>query len=77
MCLLTFACYNAWQEVKINDHIVEYSLNGNHNAVEILRRYEKPWKLDQRIVNAALEGNEFALKVLGLTTDEVVQTKSK
>lgn len=66
ICILTYASYKAWEEVKINDLVVESSLKGNLHAVEILRKYEKPWKLDQRIVNAALEGNDYALKVLGI-----------
>lgn len=75
VCLFSYACYCAWEEVRINDLIVESSLKGNHNAIEILRKYEKPWKLDQRIVNAALDGNEFALQVLGIPLEKDPSSK--
>jgi hypothetical protein len=64
--LLFFACYMAWKEFKVNDHLVEQALQGNRYAIAILAKYPKPWKLDERIVNSALDGNSNALAVLQL-----------
>lgn len=58
----------AWKEISINNHLVEQSLQGNPAAIEILIKYEKPWKLDERLINEALAGNANAIKVLGLNS---------
>jgi hypothetical protein len=67
--LLIFAGYMAWRECKINSHLVEESLRGNRNAIAIMAKYEKPWKLDHRLVYGAVEGNPNALEVLKITPE--------
>lgn len=63
---LGFPSYMIWKETSINNHLIEQSLKGNPVAIEILTKYEKPWKLNERLINEALAGNENAIKVLGL-----------
>lgn len=65
--ILAFTCYMAWKETKIQNDLVESSLKGNPVAIAILIKYEKPWKLDERLLYEALDGNEHAIKVLGLS----------
>jgi hypothetical protein len=60
--------YMAWKEYSINNELVEHSLKGNPVAIEIMVKYEKPWKLDERLIREAIAGNENAIKVLGITT---------
>lgn len=64
--LLAFCGYMAWEEYKINNFLVEQSLKGNPIAIEILIKYEKPSKLDHRLIYEAISGNEHAIKVLCL-----------
>ncbi len=64
--ILSFLSYMAWSEYTMNNLLVEKSLAGNCAAIQILMKYEKPWKLDRRIVDAAIEGNVNAIKVLNL-----------
>ncbi len=67
MCfVLCFSGYKAWKETKIQNDLVEYSLKGNSAAIAILQKYEKPWKLDERLVYEAIAGNEGAIKALGV-----------
>ncbi len=61
--------YMIWKEYSINNELVEQSLNGNPVAIEILVKYEKPWKLDERLIREAIAGNENAIKVLGISAD--------
>lgn len=63
---LSFACYMAYKECRTNSDLVKESLRGNRYAVAILAKYEKPWKLDERIVYGAMQGNPYALKVLDI-----------
>lgn len=65
--LLSFASYMAWKEQQIQNTLVEESLRGNRYAVAILAKYEKAWKLDERIVLGAMQGNPYALEVLKIT----------
>lgn len=65
--LLALACYMAWEEIKINDDLIDQAIKGNQIAVEILIKYEKPWKLDGRLIHEALGGNMNAIRVLGIT----------
>lgn len=62
--LLAFCGYMAWVEYKINNFLIEQSLKGNPIAIEILIKYEKPSKLDRRLIYEALNQNEHAIKVL-------------
>lgn len=66
---LSFCCYMAWKECKIQNLLVDESLQGNRYAVAILAKYEKPWKLDERIVNGAIQGNPYALEVLKIAQE--------
>ena len=68
--VLTFVSYMAWKEYSINNELIEQSLKGNPVAIEILIKYEKPWKLDERLVREAITGNENAIKVLGINTPQ-------
>jgi hypothetical protein len=60
------ATYFAWKEYTISSELTEQALNGNPIAIQILIKYEKPWKLDEKILRAALSDNENAIKILGL-----------
>lgn len=64
--ILSFTSYMAWNEYTMNNILVEQSLSGNSAAIQILSKYKKPWKLDERIIHAALEGNAHAIRILGL-----------
>lgn len=64
--VLSFASYMAWNEYTMNNLLVEQSLSGNSVAIQILSKYKKPWKLDKRIIHAALEGNDHAIRILDL-----------
>lgn len=66
--LLSFAAYMAWKENKMNNDLVENALKGNPYAIGILQKYEKPWKLDERLVYEALNGNKNAVQVLGIAS---------
>ena len=63
---ISFGGYMAWKEFKFNDALVEAALQGNPYAVKILAKYEKPWKLDQRVILEAVKGNQHALKILNI-----------
>jgi hypothetical protein len=63
---ISFAIYMAWTEEKFKNTVVERALQGNKYAIEILQKYEKPWKLDQRVVYAAIEGNKYAIEILAI-----------
>jgi hypothetical protein len=60
----------AWKESRVNNALVEESLKGNRYAVAILAKYEKPWKLDERIVQGAMQGNPYALEVLKIAPEK-------
>ena len=64
--VLSFAGYMAWKEETIKSSIIEKALKGNHIAIAILEKYEKPWKLDHRILEEALNDNSYALQILGI-----------
>ena len=68
--VLSFVSYMAWKEFQMNNLLVEQSLSGNPAAIQILIKYKKPWKLDERIVYAAIEGNDYAIRVLDLKVTE-------
>lgn len=61
--------YIIWKEYSINNERIEQSLKGNPVAIEILVKYEKPWKLDERLIREAIAGNENDIKVLGISAD--------
>lgn len=64
------ASYFAWKEYSINNELIEQSLKGNPIAIDILVKYEKPWKLDERLIREAIAGNENAIKVLGINSHQ-------
>lgn len=64
MASISFAIYMTCKEEKLRNTVVEQALQGNKYAIEILQKYEKPWKLDQRVVYAAIEGNKYAIDIL-------------
>ncbi len=66
--VLSFSGYMAWKEESIKSSIIEKALKGNHTAIAILAKYEKPWKLDERILDEALKDNPHALQILGIDT---------
>jgi len=70
VAVLSFVSYMAWKEYSMNNVLVEQSLAGNSTAIEILKKYEKPWKIDERIVYQALEGNVHAIEVLKLSSSK-------
>ncbi len=72
-CALAFAGYMAWKEYSINSTLVEESLKGNRNAIAILAKYEKPWKLNEQIIQGAISGNPYALEVLNITPEPLIQ----
>lgn len=61
---LSFAGFMAYKEYSCKSDLVEESLRGNRYAIAILTKYEKPWKLEGRIVYGAIQGNPYALEVL-------------
>lgn len=67
---LTPVSYMAWKENSINNELIEQSLRGNPVAIEILIKYEKPWKLNERLIREAIAGNENAIKVLDLSINK-------
>jgi len=60
------ASYFAWKEYSINNELTVQALNGNPIAIQILVKYEKPWKLDEKILREAMAGNENAIKILDI-----------
>lgn len=60
------ASYFAWKEHSLNNEITNQALAGNPIAIQVLAKYEKPWKLDEKVVRAALSENEFAIQILGI-----------
>lgn len=66
--LLSFAGYMAWKEESIKSSLIGKALGGNRTAIAILEKYEKPWKLDERILDEALKDNPHALQILGVDT---------
>lgn len=71
--LLSFASYMAWKEYSINNILVEESLRENRHAIAILAKYEKPWKLNEQIIQGAISGNLYALEVLKITPEPLIQ----
>jgi hypothetical protein len=63
---ITPAIYFAWKEYSISNELTEQAINGNPMAIQILIKYEKPWRLDERLIREAMAGNENAIKVLGI-----------
>lgn len=66
--LLSFAGYMAWKEESMKSSLIGKALDGNRTAIAILEKYEKPWKLDERILDEALKDNPHALQILGIDT---------
>jgi hypothetical protein len=61
---LSFAGYQSWKEFNMKETLVDAALQGNPYAIKILAKYEKPWKLDQRVVLEAINGNQYALQII-------------
>ena len=61
---LSFAGYQDWKEFKIKETLVEAALQGNPYAIKILAKYEKPGKLDHRVILEAINGNQYALQII-------------
>lgn len=66
--LISFAGYMAWKEESMKSSLIGKALDGNRTAIAILEKYEKPWKLDQRVIDEALKDNPHALRILKLET---------
>lgn len=66
--LISFAGYMSWKEESIKSSLIGKALEGNKTAIAILEKYDKPWKLDERILNEALKDNPHALQILGIDT---------
>lgn len=64
--VLSFSIYMAWKECKVKSTLIEEALQGNQTAIAILGKYEKPWKLDEKVVTEALQNNRYALQILGI-----------
>lgn len=64
--LISFAGYMTWKEASIKSSLIGKALEGNRTAIAILGKYEKPWKLDERILDEALKENPHALQILGI-----------
>ncbi|MGA8165022.1 MAG: hypothetical protein WB791_08380 [Waddliaceae bacterium] len=67
--IISFAGYMAWKEESMKSSLIGKALGGNRTAIAILEKYEKPWKLDERIIDEALKDNPHALQILKLGTD--------
>ncbi len=65
---ISFAGYMAWKEESLKSSLIGKALEGNRTAIAILEKYEKPWKLDERILDEALKDNPHALQILGVDT---------
>jgi hypothetical protein len=65
---ISFAGYMAWKEESLKSSLIGKALEGNLTAIAILEKYEKPWKLDERILDEALKDNPHALQILGVDT---------
>lgn len=61
-----FLFYMCWEEIKIKTLIIDSALSGNIYSIEMLNKYEKPWTMNKRIIEEAVDGNENALKILGI-----------
>jgi len=66
--LISFAGYMAWKEESMKSSLIGKALEGNRTAIAILEKYEKPWKLDERIIDEALKDNPHALQILRIDT---------
>lgn len=66
LCPLFFVSYMAWKEESRKTALIEKALEGNHSAIAILAKYDRPWKLDRRIVEEALIDNPYAHQILGI-----------
>lgn len=70
-CYLLLLNYNirmlyGLERKEINSDFSRAFLKGNHAAIEILKKYPQPSKLDNRLVYEALNDNEYAINVLGI-----------
>lgn len=65
---ISFAGYMTWKEESMKSSLIGKALSGNRTAIAILEKYEKPWKLDQKIIDEALKDNPHALQILKLDT---------
>jgi hypothetical protein len=63
---ISFAGYMACKEESLKSDLIGKALGGNRTAIAILEKYEKPWKLDERILEGALNDNRYALQILGV-----------
>ena len=63
---LSLIGYMAWKECKIKSMLIEEALQGNQTAIAILRKYEKPWRLEKSVLEEALKDNPYALQILGV-----------
>lgn len=66
--VISFAGYMAWKEESTKSFLIGKALEGNRTAIAIMGKYEKPWKLDERILDEALKENPHALQILGIET---------
>lgn len=66
-----FAGYMAWRECKLKSTLTEQALQGNQNAMAIMTKCHKPWTMDEKIVYEAINGNRFALEILGIKNQQV------
>jgi len=64
--LISFVGYMAWKEEGRKSSLIGKALEGNRTAIAIMGKYEKPWKLDERILDEALKENPHALQILGI-----------
>lgn len=65
--LIVFATYTAWKENRVKSGLIEESLRCNRYVIAILAQYEKPWKLDERILQETIQGNPNVLEVLKIS----------
>lgn len=66
IAVFSFAGYMCWKEEACKNSLIERALKGDQVAVALLEKYEKPWTLDKRILDEALNNNSYALQILGI-----------
>jgi len=66
---ISFCGYMAWSENQLKNVILNEALQGNKQALALMVKYEKPWKLNDKVVRESLKGNQYALEILKIDSN--------
>ena len=66
------AYYLYQEQTKKTDFITDMALAGNPTAIAIIRKYDKPYSLEFRVVKQAIQGNGCAKLMLKLDEEQMI-----